>query len=74
MLPFVAIEDELEFDNCIFNCSHGIKIDAQRLKNTNQLNLITSSLKIDRAFDPDRNYFQSTFKDSGYLTELQFNT
>lgn len=74
MLPFVAIEDELEFDNCIFNNSHGIKIDAQRLKNTNQLNLITSSLKIDRAFDPDRNYFQSTFKDSGYLTELQFNT
>jgi hypothetical protein len=73
MLPFVGIDDDIEYDNCMLNYCAGLKADICYIQNQNQLQFVSKTLKMDKEFDADNNYLKALLKNSEYVTELQLN-
>lgn len=73
LFPFGCIDDEVQFFNCLFIYSQGLRISDFLVNNINQLRLIPASLKFDKDIDPNNNGF-NTYKLSNYASEDALNS
>lgn len=71
--PFNHIEDELEYQSCIYSYANLLTTSDYTFTNAAQLHLIKNSLTFDRDIDPDKNFVQANCKQSEYYLDYQFN-
>ena len=72
MFPFNALDDDFEFLACIFNYNYSYKINAEIIRNYDQLNL-SNKLKIaNNDIDPDKFCYNNDLENLYYF-EDDFN-
>ena len=54
-LPFINIDDDLEFINCLFNLARGFSASADVIKNSAQFKITNKFSLNDKNIDPDKN-------------------
>ena len=74
IFPFNALDDDIEFANCILNGMHSHALNVSSIKTMQQLEIINNSKAVHKHIDPDRNFLRGSCKTNArYLMNSEFN-
>ena len=71
--PFNSIDDDIQYQNCIYNLQKSDALNLDWIKNSNQLNLVNRAAAVNTEIDPDTNFLKANCKKSDYVSDEEFN-